>query len=46
MSFIKFSDDGFIIAIVARDPKFSREKTKEFLLSVGATEVELVEEEL
>ncbi|MEM1294457.1 MAG: DUF3341 domain-containing protein [Verrucomicrobiota bacterium] len=45
-SFIKFSDDGFIIAIEARDPKFSREKTKEFLLSVGATEVELVEEEL
>lgn len=45
-TFTKFSDDGFIIAIEARDPKFSREKTKDFLLAAGAKEVELVEEEL
>ncbi|MEM7313417.1 MAG: DUF3341 domain-containing protein [Planctomycetota bacterium] len=45
-TFIKFSDDGFIISVEARDPKFSREGTKEFLESLGATTVELVEEEL
>lgn len=42
--FLKFSDDGFIMSIEARDPKFSREKTKELLESLGAKEVQLVEE--
>ncbi len=45
-TFNRFSDDGFVITIEARDPKFSREKTKDFLLQAGAQEVELVEEEL
>ena len=45
-TFLKFSDDGFIISIEARDPKFSRQKTKELLESLGAKEVELVEENL
>ncbi len=44
--FTKFSDDGFIISIEARDPKFAREGTREFLESLGATNIELVEEEL
>jgi len=44
--FTKFSDDGFIISIEARDPKFAREGTREFLESLGATKIELVEEEL
>lgn len=45
-TFLKFSDDGFIISIEARDPKFSREKTKEMLESLGAKVVELVEEDV
>lgn len=45
-TFLKFSDDGFIMSIEARDPKFSREKTKELLESLGAKEVELVEDNL
>ena len=43
-TFLKFSDDGFIMSIEARDPKFSREKTKDLLESLGAKVVELVEE--
>ncbi len=45
-TFLKFSDDGFIMSIEARDPKFSRERTKEMLESLGATNVELVEDEV
>ncbi|MFT5468207.1 MAG: hypothetical protein ACI8UO_003315 [Verrucomicrobiales bacterium] len=45
-TFTKFSDDGFIISVEARDRKFSREGTRTFLESIGATNVELVEEEL
>ncbi|MDP5361649.1 MAG: hypothetical protein NWP79_05820 [Paracoccaceae bacterium] len=33
------------IVIEARDPLFSKEKTQEFLTSLGATEIELVEDE-
>jgi hypothetical protein len=44
--FTKFSDDKFIISVEARDPKFAREGTREFLESIGARQVELVEEEL
>lgn len=39
------SDDGFIIAIEARDPKFSREKTRELLGNAGATDIQLVHED-
>ncbi|MCB1230428.1 MAG: DUF3341 domain-containing protein [Verrucomicrobiae bacterium] len=41
--FKKFSDDGFVLVIEAKDPKFRVEKTKEFLESIGATAVEAVE---
>lgn len=40
--FSKFSDDGFIMVIEARDPKFKREQTREFLRDLGAGEVEEV----
>ncbi len=40
----KATDDRFIIAIESRDPKFDREGTPEFLKSLGAERVELVEE--
>ncbi len=43
--FNTFSDDGFILAIEARDPKFSREQTRELLGSAGATNIELVHED-
>ncbi|MEM0970496.1 MAG: quinol:electron acceptor oxidoreductase subunit ActD, partial [Verrucomicrobiota bacterium] len=44
--FTRFSDDGFILAIESRDPKFSREDTMKYLEELGAKEVELVEEKI
>ncbi|MCB1233816.1 MAG: DUF3341 domain-containing protein [Verrucomicrobiae bacterium] len=41
--FSKFSDDGFILVIESRDPKFRVEKTRELLESAGAKSVELLE---
>lgn len=40
--FSKFSDDGFILVLEARDPKFKREKTREFLEEIGAGQIEEV----
>ena len=40
--FTKCTDDGFILVIEARDPKFKRDKTKEFLGEIGAGEIEEV----
>ena len=40
--FKTFSDDGFIMVIEARDPKFSKEHTRELLDSIGAKEVETI----
>jgi len=42
--FKRASDDRFFISINANDPKFDREKTIEFLRSLGASHVEVVEE--
>ncbi len=44
-NFPRFSDDRFFICIEARDPKFSTEKTKSFLESLGGQNIELVEGE-
>lgn len=44
-NFARFSNDTFFIVIESRDPLFSKEKTEEFLKSIGAREVELVEED-
>ena len=41
--FRRASDDRFFIVIEARDPKFYRNKTEEFLDSLGATAVEELE---
>ena len=41
--FRRASDDRFFIVIEARDPKFYRHKTEEFLDSLGATAVEELE---
>ena len=38
------SDDAFFMSIEAEDPKFDREKTPEFLSSIGGRNVELVED--
>lgn len=43
--FHRATDDGFFIAIEARDVKFSPNKTKELLAEIGGTNIELVEEE-
>ncbi|MDF1861892.1 MAG: DUF3341 domain-containing protein [Verrucomicrobiales bacterium] len=40
--FSKFSDDGFIMVIEARDPKFKKEQTKDFLKEIGAGDIEEV----
>lgn len=38
------TDDGFILLIEARDPKFDQNKTTDFLRKVGGQHVELVED--
>ncbi len=43
--FHRVTDDGFFIAIEARDPNFSPEATRDLLSSIGGANVELVEEE-
>jgi hypothetical protein len=42
--FLRTSDDRFIIAVEATDPKFDPEATRAMLTKAGATRVELVEE--
>lgn len=42
--FARASDDRFYIAIEAADPKFDAKRTSDFLRSIGAKHVELVEE--
>ena len=41
--FLKFSDDGFLLVIEARDSKFKKDKTREFLKELGAGAIEEVE---
>jgi len=41
--FERASDDGFFIAIEARDPKFDRRRTSELLEQIGASDVEIVD---
>lgn len=43
--FHRATDDAFFIAIEARDPRFSPEKTRELLAGIGGDNIELVEEE-
>ena len=40
--FSKFSNDGFLMVIESRDPKFKREKTKILLEEMGAGKIEEV----
>ena len=40
--FKKSTDDGFLMVVEARDPKFKKEKTREFLEEIGAGEIEEV----
>jgi len=44
--FKRVTDDGFFIAIEARDQRFSREQTRGFLEEIGGTDIELVEEKV
>ena len=43
--FHRATDDGFFIAIEARDPKFSPNGTRDLLATIGGANIELVEEE-
>lgn len=43
--FHRATDDGFFVAIEARDAKFSPERTRQFLEEIGGRNIELVEEE-
>ena len=43
--FQRVTDDGFFIAIEARDPRFSQIQTRELLATIGGDHIELVEEE-
>jgi hypothetical protein len=43
--FARVTDDGFFIAIEARDPKFSADGTKGFLDEIGGANIELVEDD-
>ncbi|MEO0414597.1 MAG: DUF3341 domain-containing protein [Verrucomicrobiota bacterium] len=43
--FKKFSDDGFLLVIEGKDPKFGKDKTRAFLEEIGAGEIESVIEE-
>lgn len=43
--FHRATDDGFFIAIEARDPKFSSDDTRTLLADIGGANIELVEEE-
>lgn len=45
-NFRRFSDDGFFIAIEARDPRFSQEQTRELLVEAGGKNLELIQEEI
>jgi hypothetical protein len=40
------TDDAYFIAIEARDPKFSREETRDLLEKLGGKNIELVEDEI
>jgi hypothetical protein len=42
--FKRFSDDRFFISIEAADPRFSADETPRFLKTIGATNVDVVEE--
>ncbi len=43
--FSRVSDGGFFVSIEADDPAFEKDKTTEFLKSIGAVRVEVVEEQ-
>jgi hypothetical protein len=42
--FHRCTDDAFFLAIEARDPKFSPDGTRDFLSSIGGSNIELVED--
>ena len=43
--FKKNADDGFFVSIESSDPEFDSEKTKSFLESIGARNIEILTEE-
>jgi uncharacterized protein (DUF736 family) len=43
--FKKVTDDGFFIAIEAKDPQFSRNATAELLASLGGSNITLIHDD-
>jgi len=43
--FLRVSDDRYMIAVEADDPKFDPEQTRAFLESLGGTDIELIEDD-
>ena len=43
--FLRGSDDRYMIAVEADDPKFDPEQTRAFLESLGGTDIELIEDD-
>lgn len=43
--FLSVSDDRYMIAVEADDPKFDPEQTRAFLESLGGTDIELIEDD-
>lgn len=43
--FLSVSDDRYMIAVEAEDPKFDPEQTRAFLESLGGTDIELIEDD-
>ena len=41
--FARVTDDGFIVSIEARDPRFDPDKTRQLLESLGGTHIDLLE---
>ncbi|MFH2055801.1 MAG: DUF3341 domain-containing protein [bacterium] len=42
--FARVSNDGFMVSVECEDPKFDPERTRQFLESIGGTEVEVIYE--
>ena len=43
-NFQKATDDAFFVSIEFKDPKFDFDDTKNFLLSIGGENIEVIEE--
>jgi len=43
-TFLRFSNDGFLVSVESSDPKYSTSETRQFLESMGGTDIEIVKD--